>query len=155
MVIPVIIVGLTSCKKEIYGCTDATAENYSTYATVDDGSCYHYIAPPQPTAPPDEVVISNIVYNVIWEQGSTYWFIELQWAEITSSVLTNGAVSVYARDAGGNWIELPMTLYMSSSYSSTITASYSVGEVSIVWEDSDGVLPNEPPVLDFKIVIFK
>lgn len=151
ILIPILFIGITSCKKVIYGCTDQTADNYSTYANKDDGSCFHYVEPNIP----DEVVISNIVYNVAWNQGSTYWYIDLQWAEITSNVLNNGAVSVYARDAGNDWIELPMTLYLSSSYSSTISASYSLGEVSIVWEDSDGTLPLSPPILDFKLVVFK
>ena len=30
-----------SCKKDIYGCTDSSADNYSNKATEDDGSCYH------------------------------------------------------------------------------------------------------------------
>lgn len=151
LIMPVLMIGLMSCKKEIYGCTDQTAENYSTFATVNDGSCYHYNAPNIP----DEVLVSNIINNVPWQQGSSYWHINLQWTEITNDVLDNGTVSVYARDSGGDWIELPVTFFVSTTYSSIMTASYSVGEVSIVWEDSDGYLPNEPPVLDFKLVILK
>jgi len=34
-----------SCEKDIYGCTDATAVNYNTEATEDDGTCtYNYTA---------------------------------------------------------------------------------------------------------------
>ena len=31
--------GVTSCKKDIYGCTDSASLNYSTEANKDDGSC--------------------------------------------------------------------------------------------------------------------
>jgi hypothetical protein len=145
---PIILLGTVSCKKEIYGCTDALAVNHSTYATVDDGSCYYY------TAPTEEVLMSNIIYGVSWSQGSTWWYIELTWSEITQSVLDNGAVSVYMK-AGGDWIELPFTTYLSSSYSSSINAFYSLGKVTIEWSDSDGTLPLEPDPYDFKVVIFK
>lgn len=30
----------SSCKKDIYGCTDPLAKNYSSKATTDDGSCF-------------------------------------------------------------------------------------------------------------------
>lgn len=36
-----IILMMASCKKEIYGCTDASASNHSTEATSDDGSCIY------------------------------------------------------------------------------------------------------------------
>lgn len=151
IVAPLIAITLLSCKKEIYGCKDQTAENYSTYATIDDGSCYHYVAP----SIPDEVLISTVVYNVSWSQGSAWWYITLDWAEITQSVLDNGAVSVYM-NAGGDWIELPFTTFISSTYSTTINAFYSLNTVYIEWSDSDGTLPIEPSsTYDFKIIIFK
>jgi hypothetical protein len=41
ILLPVFVIGLfaASCKKDIYGCTDPNAQNYSTKATTDDGSC--------------------------------------------------------------------------------------------------------------------
>ena len=33
------IVLLGSCQKDIEGCTDTTAVNYNSEATIDDGSC--------------------------------------------------------------------------------------------------------------------
>ncbi len=37
-----IVISFTSCKKKINGCTDATADNYSVEANIDNGSCgYH------------------------------------------------------------------------------------------------------------------
>lgn len=38
------IISLNSCKKKISGCTDATATNYTTEATDDDGSCTYNMA---------------------------------------------------------------------------------------------------------------
>lgn len=34
------LISFTSCKKDIYGCTDSNASNYSAYANVNDGSCF-------------------------------------------------------------------------------------------------------------------
>lgn len=39
LILTLVLFGLASCKKNIYGCTDPTALNYSTEANKDDGSC--------------------------------------------------------------------------------------------------------------------
>lgn len=37
--VSVLLVGISSCKPKVEGCTDSTATNYDTNAEKDDGSC--------------------------------------------------------------------------------------------------------------------
>ncbi len=41
MFVPILLIGLNSCKKEIAGCTDSSATNYNVSATDNDGSCQY------------------------------------------------------------------------------------------------------------------
>jgi len=145
MALPITLLLMSSCKKKIYGCMDKTALNYSEVATLDAGNCVYQ---------EEEVIISNTLTNIAWTQQSTWWQVNLIWEEITQDVIDNGAVDVYASD-GSDWTPLPTTLFLSSSYSTIINLSYSVGKVEITWEDSDGTLPLEPGPMDFKMVILK
>ena len=54
---------LTNCKKKIYGCTETTAENYSSVATDSDGSCITPIAPEQ--------TVFSENFTVTWGPGVT------------------------------------------------------------------------------------
>lgn len=53
--LPLLLAGMVSCKKEIYGCTDSNAANYSNVATDDDGSCFT-----MPVIPPATQNTNNI-----------------------------------------------------------------------------------------------
>lgn len=142
----------TSCKKKIYGCTDSNAENYSPVANEDSKSCVYAS---EETEDVDEVIVSNIITGATWQQAGQTYMIELTWEEITHDVVNNGAVDAYISEGNGEWLSLPLTLYLDDSYSSTISVSYSVGEVVLIWEDSDLTTPMEPPSLDVKLVIHK
>lgn len=133
----------TSCKKEIYGCTDMEADNYSTLADTDDGSCYYH----EPSAQSTTATISN------WSAGVDHYYAQIPWGQITSDILTNGAVMVYKNSGTNTWSQLPLTIYTSSSYSTTIEVSVTVGSVIIYYKNSDLSMPAVPATTEFKISI--
>lgn len=134
---------LSSCKKDIYGCMDSTAANYSNAATKDDGSCFFS----EPAATSTTVTISN------WTQNGNDWVTTIPYGEITADVIDNGAVMVY-RQAGTNvWNSLPLTTYESVSYSTTIKVSVTVGQIIITWTNSDDSLPTNPGEDIYKITV--
>lgn len=132
-----------SCQKEIYGCTDSTAGNYSTLANKDDGSCYF----PDPAAVSTTVTISN------WTQSGNDWVTTIPYGEITGDVVDNGAVVVYKENGTNTWNSLPLTVYNSVSYSTTIEVTITVGQVIITWTNSDGSLPSNPDENVYKISV--
>lgn len=144
--IPVLALTISSCKKKVWGCMDETALNYSSVATEDAKDC---IYPEQ-----EEVVVSNTLNNIVWENEGTYWSYTLSWPSITQEVINNGAVSAFLGDGVGGWIQLPYIIYW-SGYFSTVSAAYGVGTVELTWEDSDGFLPSTPDLNSVKCVIFK
>lgn len=136
-----------SCKKKIYGCLDSNAENYSSVANEDSKSC---------TYADEEILVSNTILGATWQQaGQTYEMI-LTWEEISQHVIDNGAVDAYVSEEGAQeWNPLPVTLYLSDQYSSTVSVAYTLGKVVLTWTDSDLTTPIEPPSLDVKLVILK
>ncbi|MBI3135379.1 MAG: hypothetical protein HYZ14_11955 [Bacteroidetes bacterium] len=133
---------LLSCKKEIYGCTDTQAANYSTLATSNDGSCFY-----------DESDVKSTTVTIsTWSQSGSDWATTIPYGEITADVIENGAVVCYINSGMENvWQALPLTIYQSTSYSSTIEVSITVGQVLIYWKNSDGTLPANPGERMFKI----
>ena len=71
--------------------------------------------------------------------------------DITQKVVDAGTVMVYVYDGGVN-IALPVTIYPSSSYSSTVYFAYGLQQVIISVQDSDLTQPNNPGTLTFRIV---
>jgi hypothetical protein len=58
----IVTISIVSCKKEVNGCTDATADNYNVEANKDNGSCnYHgYLVPWYDTITRDSLLSNNV-----------------------------------------------------------------------------------------------
>lgn len=137
----------TSCKKKIYGCKDSNAKNYSSVANEDSKSCIY---------DDEEIIVSNTILGASWQQSGQTYEMVLNWAEINQSVIDNGTVDAYVSEEGiQEWNPLPVTLYLSDQYSSTISVTYSLGKVVLTWTDSDLTTPIQPVSLDVKLVIHK
>lgn len=136
---------LTSCKKEIYGCTDANSINYSVVATKDDGSCFEI----EPNVNTTNITISN------WTENFNEWSTIIPVAAITSDVLENGSVVTYKENGNNVWNSLPLTYYTTSSYSTTFEVAITVGQVIVNVSNSDGNLPTNPGEVVFKISVIK
>lgn len=139
----IVSVVLISCKKEIYGCTNIEASNYSAVATKDDGSCFIT----QPAVKSTIVTISN------WTQNGNDWVTIIPYGEISSDVIDNGAVVVYKESGTNVWSSLPLTIYQSIDYSTTIEVSITVGQAIIYWKNSDSSLPSNPGENTYKIAV--
>jgi hypothetical protein len=142
--LPMALITLGSCKKKIWGCMDETALNYSPVATEDAQDCIY-----------EEVLISNVISNVSWDQSGEAWGLTLTWDEITQDVLDNGSVDVYMRVTGqSEWFPLPYSI--PSGYENVTDSYYVVyllGTIDVWCEADDNILPDPQPNCDFKIVI--
>jgi hypothetical protein len=143
MIAVISAISMTSCKKDIYGCTDSEAENFSNAATKDDGSCFYPADPTKSTT----VTISN------WSETANSWSTTIPYGEITSDALTNGAVLTYLENGTNIWQALPLTIYQSTIYNTTIEVSITVGQVIIEYINSDGTLPVNPGEKKFKVTV--
>jgi hypothetical protein len=125
------------CKKYAAGCMDTEAENYSSYAKLDDGSCmYHHSS---------NVTLSSWSYNDPMYMGS------ITWANLTQDVIDRGSISVFHVLTTGEIVELPYTISVSSSYSSHWFYEASAGKVDIFRWDSDLIDPGNPGAQTFKL----
>lgn len=136
---------ITSCKKDIHGCTDPQADNFSNAATKDDGSCFFEGDAVKSTS----VTISN------WTETADSWATTIPYGEITADLLTNGAVLSYLENGTNVWQALPLTIYQSTTYSTTIEVSITVGQVMIEYKNSDGTIPSNPGEKKFKISVIE
>ncbi|MBK9192046.1 MAG: hypothetical protein IPM77_11320 [Crocinitomicaceae bacterium] len=134
---------MTSCKKDINGCTDPEADNFSNAATKDDGSCFFESDAVKSTT----VTISN------WSETADSWATTIPYGEITADALTNGAILTYLENGTNVWQALPLTTYQSTTYSTTIEVSITVGQVMVEYKNSDGTLPTEPGEQKYKISV--
>lgn len=132
-----------SCEKEIYGCTDIAAENYSTLANTNDGSCFYS----EPSAKSTTATVTN------WSQNGMKYVAIIPWSEITTDVIDNGAVMTYRETSTNVWSQLPLTIYESGTYSTTIEVAVTVGQVLISISNSDLSLPAAPTSILFKVSI--
>lgn len=137
----VAIVICSSCKKEIYGCTDIAAENYSTLANTNDGSCFYA----EPSAKSTTATVTN------WTQNGMKYVAIIPWSEITTNVIENGAVMTYKETSTNVWAQLPITTYDGGAYGTTIEVSITVGQVLISVSNSDLSLPTAPASMVFKV----
>ncbi|MEJ6638222.1 MAG: hypothetical protein QNL10_07310 [Crocinitomicaceae bacterium] len=89
-----------------------------------------------------------------WVYSDPSYYTDISVPEITQGVVDNGAVLVYLVTSGGaGYSQLPLTIYTSSSYSSTLEVVHSLGSVRVFWTDSDLIEPDMPPSFTFKIVV--
>jgi len=134
---------LSSCKKEIYGCTDMTAANYSTLANTSDGSCYYE----QPSAKSTTATVTN------WNLNGDDYVAIIPWGDITSDVIENGMLIAYIETGTNVWTQMPIINYNTGTYSTSIEASFTVGQVLISVSNSDLTVPATPGSTVFKISI--
>ena len=97
-------------------------------------------------------VVSSTITSSSWAYTEPSWAITFTDPAITQEIINSGAVLVYIK-VGDNYTQLPLTFYLSSSYSSTIEVSTFVGGLSLFWTDSDLVQPNNPGSQTFKVVV--
>jgi len=76
-----------------------------------------------------------------WDSASGYEYSDFTWPEITSSIVSNGAVLMYLNTTSG-WAPLPRTIHPSATYSQSQRFVYNVGTFKIIVQDSD----LQPPV---------
>jgi len=148
----VMTLAVVSCKKEIYGCKDSSAENYSKFATTDDGSCYHYVAPVIPAQ--DANIESSIFTVATWNFNSPVYFKDFTYGELTQDVVNDGAVFIYLQTGSDIYSQLPLTVYPDPSWSTTISFEYGVNYFEVAYIDSDFATTNIG-AQTFKIVVIK
>ena len=127
---------------------DQTAENYSPVAAEDGEDCSY--------AASDEV-FSSTVNGASWVlSGGVQWQSTVSQSAITSGVIDKGGLLAFISVSDGSaWKQIPMTFYQSDTYSTSIGISFTLGEATITWTDSDLIEPITPPTVDIKLIILK
>ena len=97
-------------------------------------------------------VVSSTITSSAWVYNDPYWEITFSYSAITQDIINNGAVLVYIVEGGRNY-QLPITIYQSSSYSTSVGLDAFVGGITINWSDSDLTQPDNPGTTTFKIVV--
>ncbi|MGN0032534.1 MAG: hypothetical protein ACI358_01960 [Candidatus Limimorpha sp.] len=86
-------------------------------------------------------VVDTRPNNWIWDSGGCNWYVDFDWVDgITPDIVDNGAVLVYMENPNPSyyaWHQLPLTLYISDEYSSTVETTYYDGGLSLFWTNSD------------------
>ncbi|MEX2483776.1 MAG: hypothetical protein WED10_04435 [Brumimicrobium sp.] len=74
ILVSMFFISATSCKKEIKGCTDSTADNHMVEATVDDGSCNYHgkLTSWYDTETRDSLLNNNIASVGVYVDGENY-----------------------------------------------------------------------------------
>lgn len=96
-------------------------------------------------------VVSSSFSSSNWVFGSPNWSLVLVYSAITQEIIDNGAVLVYLKN-GQSYLQLPLTIYPTANYSTSLEVASFVGGVKIFWTDSDLVQPNNPGNREFKVV---
>lgn len=106
-----------------------------------------------PQGPPGNAnVVSSTITSSSWEYSNPSWSITFTYPAITQDIIDKGAVLVYLK-VGQGYNQLPVTIYQSSSYSSSLEVASFVGGVKVFWTDSDLTQPNNPGQQSFKVVV--
>lgn len=95
-----------------------------------------------------------------WDQNAMNWYVDLQWDQIDFDMVDYGAVLVYMENPGEfyGWHQLPLTLYTTDMYSSTLETVCYDGGLTVFWTNSD-LNQHENPCtlyntnLTFKVVL--
>lgn len=97
-------------------------------------------------------VVSSSTGSSSWVFDDPSWTLSLSYPAITQDIIDNGAVLVYLKN-GQAYNQLPLTIYQSASYSTSIEVSTFVGGVKIFWTDSDLIEPVNPGYREIKVVV--
>jgi hypothetical protein len=90
--------------------------------------------------------------------GEGYYSSNITWPAITSDIVDNGAVLLYMTSSdwtNPEWVALPYSLVYGLDYFSTVSYSFSAGNVFIQWLDSDYLTPDYPNYDTFRVVVFE
>ena len=97
-------------------------------------------------------VVSSTITSSSWAYSNPSWVISFTYPAITQSIIDEGAVLVYIK-VGNGYTQLPLTIYQSPNYSTSIEVSTFVGGLSLFWTDSDLIQPTNPGEHTFKVVV--
>lgn len=90
-----------------------------------------------------------------WIWVAPEWMAAIYWDKITSKIIENGAILVYAEINPSEYAQLPVTYPVDGSYSESIFVSAKVGSVTLSVVDSDLLTPNYPGQTKVKIVLIE
>lgn len=97
-------------------------------------------------------VVSSTISSSNWVYNSPNWSITYFYPAITQNIIDKGAVLVYLKN-GQAYTQLPLTIYPSATFSSSLEVNSFVGGVKIFWTDSDLTQPSNPGNREFKVVV--
>lgn len=87
-----------------------------------------------------------------WIVSAPSYYVSIYVATITQAIVDNGAVLVYISNGAGGWEALPVTIPVSSSYSSTYNPVHYLYGVTIWKTDTDYTQATNPGTRTFKIL---
>jgi hypothetical protein len=96
--------------------------------------------------------IYSAQYTVTWTAEAPGYYCTIDDEYITQDIVDNGSVEVYMSNGSDGWISLPMTLPISSTYSSTFTPVHYLGGVTVWALDTDTEQSADPGSTTFKVV---
>lgn len=97
-------------------------------------------------------VVSSTISSSNWVFTSPSWAITFTYPAITQDIIDKGAVLVYLK-SGQSYSQLPVTIYQSASYSTSLEVASFLGGVKVFWTDSDLTQPTNPGNKEFKVVV--
>jgi hypothetical protein len=109
---------------------------------------------PGPTGPQGNANVTSGTVTLsswIYDSNNKWYTATIIDQGITQNIVDKGAVIVYLYQGGAN-AALPVTIYPSASYSSTLSYVYGLSQVVIRVQDSDLTQPNNPGSLTFRVV---
>ncbi len=95
-----------------------------------------------------------------WDSDACNWYLDLEWDQIDENMVDYGAVLVYMENPTEfyAWHQLPLTLYPTDQYSSTLETIHYDFALTIYWTNSD-LQRHENPCdfyntdMEFKVVL--
>lgn len=92
-------------------------------------------------------------YTVNWTLSAPGYYCSITDANITQAVVDKGYVEVYLSNDNSGWIALPITMPITSTYSTTYTPVHYLGGITIWAYDTDTQQTDDPGSTTFKVVI--